>query len=433
MADSTEDTHSMHSLLRRLFPICRSITGEGVRETLRILRGHMPGLRIHEVPTGTPCFDWEVPPEWNITAATLTGPDGQTLADFKDHNLHVVSYSEPVDLELSLDELQPHLHSLPAQPDAIPYVTSYYRRDWGFCLADRVRRSLQPGRYRAIIRSTLENGSLTYGELVLPGETTDEILVSTYICHPSMANNELSGPVVATWLAKHLAARPRRHTLRFIFIPETIGSLVYLSRHLDHLKKHVKAGLVLSCVGDERAWSWLSSRLGGTLADKAAAHVMRHLHPEHHAYSWLHRGSDERQFCWPGVDLPVCSFMRSKYATYPEYHTSLDNPGLVTEAGLRGSFDTARVFIECIERNQTYRATTLGEPRLGKRDLYPAASTIAPEAARAVTSARTLVDILAYCDGAHDLLDVAERLGKPVWELFDGVQTLMDHHLLRPA
>lgn len=430
--EATPET--MHGLLSRLFPICRSLTGDGVRETLRILRGHLPGLETHEVPSGTACFDWEVPPEWNITAATLTGPDGEVVADFQDHNLHVVGYSEPVDAVLDLDELQPHLHSLPEKPDAIPYVTSYYKRAWGFCLPDRKRRALKPGRYHAVIRSTLEPGSLTYGECILPGSTPDEILISTYVCHPSMANNELSGPVVATWLARHLAALPeRRHTFRFIFIPETIGSIVYLSRHLEHLKKHVKAGLVLSCVGDDRAHSWLASRLGDTLADKATAHVMRHLHPEHHAYTWLQRGSDERNFCWPGVDLPVCSIMRSKYATYPEYHTSLDDLSLVTETGLRGAFEVARTIIECLERNQTLRAATLGEPRLGKRELYPSSSTIESQAARAITSARTLVDILAYCDGRHDLLDVAGRLGKPFWEIHEAARTLLHHGLLKPA
>jgi len=425
---------SLHGLLSRLFPICRSLTGDGVRATLRILQEHLPALQIHEVASGTRCLDWEVPPEWNIRGARLIGPDGETVVDFADHNLHAVGYSEPVDRELTLEELQPHLHSLPDQPEAIPYVTSYYRRTWGFCLSHARRQTLKPGRYRAVIDATLAPGSLTYGDLVLPGETSDEILVSTYVCHPSMANNELSGPVVATWLAKHLAALPRRrHTFRFIFIPETIGSIVYLSRHLEHLKQHVKAGFVVTCAGDDRVHSWLASRLGNTLADKATAHVMRHRHPQHQAYSWLQRGSDERNFCWPGVDLPVCSVMRSKYATYPEYHTSLDNLELVTESGLRGAFDNLRTVVECLEQNALLQATTLGEPQLGKRDLYPATSVKEAGAGTPITSARTLVDLMAYCDGQHDLFEVADRLGKPVWELFPGVQTLLQHGLLRPA
>lgn len=419
----------MHDLAARLFPICRSITGNGVRQTLDILKEHLPDLRQVEVPTGTQCLDWKVPEEWNITEARLIGPDGTIIADFAWNNLHVVSYSEPVDLELSLDELQPHLHSEPNLPDAIPYITAYYKRNWGFCISHNVRQNLKPGTYRAVIRSTLAPGSLTYGELVLPGETEQEVLLSTYICHPSLANNEISGPVVATYLGKYLQEqKKRRCTYRIIFIPETIGAIVYLSRNLEHLKNHVIAGYVLSCVGDDRAYSYLASRLGNTLADKVATHVLDHLHPGYEKYSYLRRGSDERQFCWPGVDLPVCSVMRTRYGMYPEYHTSLDDLSVVTESGLQGAFNVLRHCLDCLEHAVTYTTTVLGEPQLMRRQLYP---TIGRKGIAA--SSRVLVDIMAYCDGNHDLIDVANVLGKPAWQLFDAVQRLQSHDLLRES
>lgn len=419
----------MHDLMRRLFPICRSITGDGVRETLRILQEYLPGLAIHEVPSGTPCFDWRVPDEWNITEAQLIAPDGSIVADFADNNLHVVSYSEPVDKELSLAELQLHLFSEPSMPDAIPYVTTYYRRNWGFCIPHAVREKLKPGQYRAVIRSSLKKGHMTYGELVIPGTTSQEVLLSTYVCHPSLANNELSGPVVTTYLARYLQSLPsRRCTYRIVFIPETIGAILYLSQHLEHLKRHVIAGYVVSCVGDDRAYSYLASRLGNTLADKVAKHVLDHLQPGYERYSYLKRGSDERQYCWPGIDLPVCSVMRSRYGAYPEYHTSKDDLTVVTESGLQGAFNVLRHCLDCIEHAVTYTCTQVCEPQLGRRQLYP---TLSRKGAAA--SSRTLVDIMAYCDGNHDVVDVANVLGKPAWDLFASIQMLHSQQLLRTS
>lgn len=421
--------NGMHDLACRLFPICRSITGDGVRQSLRILQESLPQLKMVEVPTGTPCFDWIVPEEWNISEAQLIAPDGSVVADFSVNNLHVVSYSEPVDLCLSLEELQPHLHSEPNLPEAIPYITAYYKRSWGFCIPHRVRQNLKEGQYRAIIRSTLKKGHLTYGELIIPGSTNHEVLLSTYICHPSLANNEISGPVVATFLARYLLSLPyRRCTYRIIFIPETIGAIVYLSRHLEHLQAHVIAGFVLSCVGDNRAYSYLESRLGNTLADKIAKHVLDHLQPDYVRYSYLKRGSDERQFCWPGVDLPVCSVMRTRYGSYPEYHTSLDDLNLISEAGLQGAFNVLKHCLDCLEHTITYRTTVLCEPQLMRRQLYP---TIGRRGIAA--SSRVLVDILAYSDGKNDLVDIANILGRPAWELFQAFQTLEDHQLLRPC
>lgn len=415
----------MHQLATQLFPICRSITGDGVRETLRILQGLIP-LKIHEVPSGTKAFDWTVPKEWNIRDAYVLDPDGRKIMDFKKSNLHVLGYAAPVDRFLTLSELHEHLHSLPDQPDAIPWVTSVYQERWGFCLTHNERVKLKDGTYRVVIDSELKEGSLTYGELIIPGTSSKEIFISTYVCHPSMANNELSGPVVVTALAKWIASQPRQFTYRIIFIPETIGSITYLSRNLEPMKKNIVAGFNLTCVGDERAYSFLPSRNGSTLADKVALNVLRSKHPDFKHYTFLDRGSDERQYCSPGVDLPVISLMRTKYREFPEYHTSLDDLTFVTPDGLEGSFDLHRDCIDLLERNTVYKTRCLGEPQLGKRGLYPTIAT--KESHRLVID---MLNFIAYADGSNDLIDISNIIQVPVRNLYPIIEKLIAADLLQ--
>lgn len=416
----------MHELCQELFPICRSITGDGFRQSLEILRRHIPKLRKCEVPTGTRCFDWEVPREWNIKDAYIIDPSGKKICDFKNSNLHVMGYSVPVNQVVTLNELQQHLHSLPEQPNAIPYVTSYYKERWGFCINQKERELLTPGEYRVFIDSELKSGSLTYGELVIPGDSKKEIFISTYLCHPSMANNELSGPVVTTFLAKWLCSlKKRKYTYRIALIPETIGAITYLSRNHKKMKRDVIAGFNVTCIGDERAYSYLPSRHGKTLSDKVALHVLKHMQPDFVSYSFLDRGSDERQYCSPGIDLPVCSIMRTKYGCYPEYHTSLDDLSLVTPSGLLGGYEVLRKAITCLEVNEIVSPAVLCEPQLGKRGLYPTIST-----KNSGNQVRDMMNFLAYCDGSLNSLQIAEKINVPLWKLIDTIEKLKKEGVL---
>jgi len=421
------DQVMMCDLLEELFPICRSITGNGVRQTLEIISKHIP-IKEEEVLSGTKVFDWTVPNEWNITDAHVMNEAGEKVIDFKKNNLHVVSYSIPVDKEMSLEELDAHLYSLEDRPDAIPYVTSYYQERWGFCLTHNERKKLKKGKYQVVIDSELKPGSLTYGELIIPGQKKEEIFLSTYICHPSMANNELSGPVVTTYLAKWLLEQKRKYTYRIVFVPETIGSITYLSKHIVNMKKNVIAGFNISCVGDDRAYSYLPSREGDTLADRVALHVLKHTYPEFIKYTYLDRGSDERQYCAPGIDLPVCSVMRTKYGAYPEYHTSLDNMDLVTEEGLAGGFSVLQKCLNILETNDVVKNTVLGEPQLSKRGLR---STLWKT--KLEDQERHISNILAYSDGKIDLIEMAEIINVPVWELKPLIEILKDNDLLISA
>lgn len=417
----------IHDLAKRLWPINRSITGEGVRQTLKIIKEELPELNIVEVPSGTQVFDWVVPKEWQINDAYIITPSGNKICDFKKNNLHLVGYSIPIRTRLSLSELQSYLHSLPEQPNAIPYITSYYKERWGFCLTHEERLSLEEGEYEVYIDSRLFDGSLTYGELIIPGRRAEEVLLSTYICHPSMANNELSGPCVTTFLAKAIKSlKDRKYTYRLIFIPETIGSITYLSMHLNHLKNSVIAGFNISCVGDDRDYSYLPSRHGFTTSDKVAMHVLKNIFPDFKRYTWEHRGSDERQYCAPGVDLPIASIMRTKYGMYDEYHTSLDDlVNVVTAVGLEGGFNSIWRAIETIEHNCYPKILVLCEPQLGKRGLYPTFSTKTSGA-----EVRLMMNLITWSDGTRSLLEIAELCQCAIWDLYPIVANLTSHKLI---
>tara|TARA_B100002051_G_C16734315_1_gene640229 strand:+ start:228 stop:1514 length:1287 start_codon:yes stop_codon:yes gene_type:complete len=420
------DKNQIYKFVKDLFPICRSITGQGLRDSLDYIKDIIPGLLINSVESGTQVFDWIVPDEWVIHGAYIEDENGEKVIDFDNNNLHLMGYSEPVDKWLSLDELKEYLHFLTDQPNAIPYVTSYYERRWGFCITYEQYKKLKPGKYHVVINTELKPGILNYGELILKGESNKEIFLSTYLCHPSMANNELSGPAVTTYLAKWLSEKKRKYTYRIIFIPETIGSITYLSKNLDEMKKNIIAGFNITCVGDNMNYSFLPSIKGNTLADKVGLHVLENLGLPYTKYSFLDRGSDERQYCSPGVDLPVVSLMRTKYGSFPEYHTSLDNLEFISPDGLQGGFDVLKKCLECIEINTTYKSTVLCEPQLGKRGLYPTISRVEKN-----LDVKNTIDLLAYSDGKRTLLEIADIIKLPIWKLSPIINILKKKNLLK--
>ena len=419
--------NKIHQFATELWPINRSITGEGVRQTLKKIKEYLPLLKINSVPSGKKVFDWVVPREWNVMEAYIITPGGNKICDFSENNLHILGYSIPFEGEISFDELKKHLYTLPDQPNAIPYVTSYYKERWGFCLSKDQFDTLENGNYKVVIKSTLLEGELNYGELLIKGKSDKEIFLSTYICHPSMANNELSGVTVTTFLAKWLQELDiLNYSYRIIFVPETIGSITYLSQNYKNMKNKVTAGFNVSCVGDDRAYSYLPSRSGKTKSDDIAKHVLKWIDPNFIEYSWLDRGSDERQYCAPGIDLPIASILRTKYGRYPEYHTSLDNlENVVTPKGLDGGYWAIRKAIEAIERNKKYKVTVLCEPQMGNRGLYPTLSTKGTN-----KEVRLMMNFISFCDGQTPLLEIAENLNLPIWELYELVDKLESHSLI---
>ena len=419
----------MYILCDKMFPYSRSITGDGVRQTLQTLREIVPEITVHEVPSGTKAFDWTVPKEWRIRDAWIKNSKGEKILDFNEHNLHVVGYSTPVDKIVDLAELKQYLYTQPDQPDAIPYVTSYYKERFGFCMTQQQYDALPEDTYHIFIESELFDGSLTYGELIIPGESEKEVLISTYMCHPSMANNELSGPAVSVYLARWLLSTEKRHyTYRFVYVPETIGSLTYMSQgdNLEKMKANIVAGWNLSCVGDDRTYSYVKTRYGNTLTDKITKNVLSFIYPEYKEYSFLKRGSDERQYNAPGVDLPICGFSRSKYGEYPEYHTSKDDMGLISPSGLQGAYETMQRCIEALEVNNKYKIQCLGEPQLGKRGLYP---TISQKGSYDEVTA--MMNFIAYSDGTNDIVDISNLIRTPVSNLIPIAQKLSKSNLIK--
>jgi aminopeptidase-like protein len=420
--------NEIYKFAKELWPFNRSITGDGLRDTLQRISEHLPALKIKAVPSGTKVFDWTVPKEWKIKEAYIITPKGKKICDFSQNNLHLVGYSIPFKGEVSFDELKKHLYTLPDQPNAIPYVTSYYEQRWGFCLSQEQLDSLENGTYKVLIDSSLFDGELNYGELLIKGKSDKEIFLSTYICHPSMANNELSGLTVVTFLSKWLQEiRNPNFSYRIIFIPETIGSITYLSSNYKEMKKKIFAGFNVSCVGDDRAYSYLPSRNGKTISDLIAKHVLKWIDQNFVEYSWLNRGSDERQYCAPGIDLPIASILRTKYGAYPEYHTSLDNlENVVTSKGLEGGYWAIRKAIEAIERNKNYKTTVLCEPQMGKRGLYPTLS-IRNENKKVIQ----MMNFISFCDGKSSLLEIADKLNMPIWDLYGLADELYSHNLIQ--
>lgn len=409
---------ALEAYFDRLWPLLRSITGAGVRETLEILAEILP-LQCTEIPSGTRVFDWTVPEEWNCRDAYVLDGDGRKVINVKDNTLHILNYSSGFDGVVGFHELDQHLYSLPDQPDAIPYVTSYYARRWGFCMRHRERERLdRRASYTVHIDAEHVNGSLTVADAVLRGETDREVLISTYVCHPSMANNELSGPLVAAYLFRELQTlRRRRFTYRFVFVPETIGAIAYLSLHGDHLKSTVDAGLVLTCVGDRGPFTYKRSRRGQSLIDRAAENVLGTMAPDsHRVVDFFPAGSDERQYCSPGFDLPVGSLMRTMYNRFPEYHTSLDNKDFISFDALLESVRIAKAIIESLEGNITYtRPMPHCEIKLDRYGLYSDLSIKTDESAGGVGQATRW--LLAYADGRHDLIDISNKSGIPVQSL----------------
>ncbi|MBX2078624.1 DUF4910 domain-containing protein [Campylobacter peloridis] len=418
----------MYNLAKKLFPICRSITGDGFRQSLKILDDAMGGgiLQIHSIKSGTKVYDWIIPQEWQINDAYIITPDGEKICDFKENNLHILNYSEGINAEISLQELQNHLYSIEDYEDAIPYVTSYYKKRWGFCIKHKDRKKLKDGNYKVFIDAKHFDGVLNYADFIIPSTQNykEEILISTYLCHPSMANNELSGPIVAIFLAKWLLnQKQRKYNYRFVIIPETIGSIVYINKHLKHLQKYTKAGFVLSCIGDDNAYSLVHSPSENTIADKIALHTLKNKQ-NFKEFSFLDRGSDERQYCSPLVNLPVVCICRNRFGDYKQYHTSKDDLSFISEKGLQGGLDAMKEIIMNLEVNEIYKNTIICEPNLGKRNLYI-------DHCKREGRVENILSFLAYCDGKNDVLDIADKLNLQGYELKDLIEKLNENKLIK--
>jgi aminopeptidase-like protein len=417
---------AMHALVAELFPICRSITGDGVRESLRVLQQLVP-LATFEVPSGTAVFDWVVPREWNVREAWVRGPAGDVVVDFRRSNLHLVSYSVPFRGRLPLDDLRRHLHSLPEQPARIPYRTTYYKEDWGFCLSQEQLDRLAPGEYEVLVDTTFTDGALTYGELVLRGATPDEVIVSAHCCHPSLCNDNLSGMAVAAWLARILRGLETRYTYRFLFAPATIGAITWLARN-EEATRRVRHGLVLANAGDAGQITYKKSRRGNAEIDRAVALVLRRTGGRSSIREFSPYGYDERQFCSPGFDLAVGSLTRTPYGEYPEYHTSGDDLGFVKPAALADTLRCCLEVLEVLEGNHAYlNLNPKCEPQLGRRGLY---GSIGGQS-HSFADQMAILWVLNLSDGEHTLLDVAERSDLPFHKIRSAAHALEAAGLLR--
>ncbi len=419
---------TIHALVAEIFPICRSITGDGVRETLRVLQRHAP-IEIREIASGTKVFDWTVPREWNIRDAYIKSRDGRTIVDFKQSNLHVLNYSTPISGRFSLAELKPHLFSLPDEPDLIPYRTSYYQEQWGFCITHRQMQDLKDDTYEVLIDSDLKGGALTWGECLHRGETEDEVLLSAHICHPSLANDNCSGLALLTHLAKNLRGVRTRYSYRFLFAPGTIGAITWLAKNEDKVGR-IKHGLILSCVGDRGGPTYKKSRCGNAIIDRAVAHVLAHAGGDGQVIEFSPYGYDERQFCSPGFDLPVGLFQRSQFGKFREYHTSADNLQFVTPQALAESYHYIVSIIDVLENDRVLvNLSPKCEPQLGRRGLYASIGGDKEAPARNMA----MLWVLNLADGKHGLLDIAERAGMPFRTIRTAAEQLLRAGLLAVA
>ena len=417
---------AMHHFIADLYPICRSITGEGVRETLRRIQKHIP-LEIHEIPSGTKVFDWTVPLEWNVRDAYVKNEAGERVIDFRANNLHLMSYSTPLQKTMRLAELKPHLFSLPDHPDWIPYRTSYYQENWGFCLRHKDLDRLPDGEYEVVIDSSLKPGSLTYGESFLPGESSEEVLVSCHVCHPSLCNDNLSGIAVSAMLAQAMAAHARRYSYRFLFIPGTIGSITWLSRN-EHIVPRIKHGLVLTGVGDAGAVTYKKSRQGDAQLDLAMQHILRHAGLNYNIVDFSPYGYDERQYCSPGFNMPVGCFMRTPHGNYPQYHSSGDNLNFVKPKSLEQSYDLCLSLLNLLDQNRVYvNINPKCEPQLGRRGLYRNVAGQQEKQSKELA----LLWVLNGSDGKQTLLDIAERADLPFQSIEAAAKALIEVGLLK--
>lgn len=408
-----------------LSKINRSIAGPGIRKVLNLIKSDINNLTIHSVPSGTKCFDWEVPKEWNFKRATIKTINGDVIVDTDNNPLHVVMHSIPKKEKISLNDLKSKLHTNPQVPHAIPYVTSYYKDDWGFCLTENQLKNINEIEYFVEIDSELKDGYLNYGELLINGKTEKEITISTYICHPYMGNNESSGPALAVELAKAFLKENPYYSMRFLFIPETIGSIAFLSKNLENIKNNCIAGFNITCVGDELNYSFLGTKYSNTIADRAAHKAYKEKNIKPIIFPWSMRGSDERQYCWPNINLPFVSMMRSMYNTYPEYHSSADNMEFITEKGLQESYDVIKSAIDLIQSEHIPLAKTYGEPKLDKINLYR------KETLNGVTQdANKYLQVLTYCDGKNEMSYVNELSGLDKTEFNEVMDRLIFYDLI---
>ena len=427
-----KDKNKIFNFAKKIIDHPRSLSGFGVRKTLDDIKKILPNLKIKSFKSGNNVFDWKIPKEWEVNDAYIVTPEGKKICEYKKNPLHLVGYSIPIKKSLNKNGLLKNLHSLPHLKNAVPYITSYYKKNWGFCISHNQKKKLKKGIYKIHIDTKLKKGVINYGELIIKGKSKKEILLSTYICHPKMANNEISGISVLTYLSKWILSKKRNFSYRIIFIPETIGSIAYIKKNFKTLKNNIIAGFIITCVGDNKNFSYIPSRYGNTLSDFVAKKILNERKKKFTSYSWLDRGSDERQFCAPNIDLPICSITKSKYGTYKEYHTSLDKLGTtVVPEGLNESYNIYKNCLNYLENNYDSKFfipknNCFCEPHLSKRNLYPSISTL-----QTAKKVKSMMNILSYVDGNNSILEIAKLCHLSILEVKKYLIIFKKHNLIK--